>query len=48
VAQGGRVLTAAAWGPTVARARALAYRAVQGVQLEGAQVRQDIAARERL
>ncbi|MDO4244104.1 MAG: phosphoribosylamine--glycine ligase [Actinomyces sp.] len=43
VATGGRVLSVVALGDTVAQARARAYEAVGRINLEGAQVRSDIA-----
>jgi len=46
VTAGGRVLTVAATGPSLAEARARAYAAVDGIQFEGRHYRRDIAARE--
>jgi phosphoribosylamine--glycine ligase len=46
VTAGGRVLTVAATGASLAEARARAYRAVDGIQFEGRHFRRDIAARE--
>jgi phosphoribosylamine---glycine ligase len=46
VTAGGRVLTVAATGPSLAEARARAYAAVDGIQFEGQHYRRDIAARE--
>jgi phosphoribosylamine---glycine ligase len=43
---GGRVLTVAATGPSLAEARARAYGVVDGIQFEGRHYRRDIAARE--
>jgi phosphoribosylamine--glycine ligase len=42
---GGRVLGVTALAPSVAEARAQAYRAVELIRFEGAQVRRDIGAR---
>jgi len=42
---GGRVLGVTALGPSVAAARAQAYRAVERIRFDGAQVRRDIGAR---
>jgi phosphoribosylamine--glycine ligase len=43
VSSGGRVLCATATGGTLAQARAAAYRALEGVRLDGAHRRSDIA-----
>jgi phosphoribosylamine--glycine ligase len=43
VANGGRVLCCTALGPDLTRARDTAYRLVDGVSLNGAQFRRDIA-----
>ncbi len=45
-ASGGRVVTMVGRGPTMAAARDAAYRGVAAVELEGAQFRSDVAARE--
>lgn len=45
VATGGRVLSVVATGPDFTVARERAYRAIDLIQLEGGQVRRDIAAR---
>ena len=45
-ASGGRVVTFVGIGGTLAEARQVAYRGVAGCSLEGAQHRDDIAARE--
>ena len=43
VTAGGRVLAVTALGETVAAARELAYKAVSGIDFEGAHFRRDIA-----
>ncbi len=45
VTAGGRVLTVCAQGPSLAEARASAYRAVSRIHFEGMQLRHDIGAR---
>jgi phosphoribosylamine--glycine ligase len=45
ISAGGRVLACTGTGPDLAAARAAAYSLVDGVSLDGAQVRRDIAAR---
>jgi phosphoribosylamine---glycine ligase len=44
VTAGGRVLALSGLGPTIAEARARAYRAVEQISFEGMHVRRDIAA----
>jgi phosphoribosylamine---glycine ligase len=44
VTAGGRVLAVSGLGPTIAEARARAYRAVEQISFEGMHVRRDIAA----
>ena len=43
ISAGGRVLSVTATGPDLAAARAAAYALVDGVRLDGAQFRTDIA-----
>jgi phosphoribosylamine--glycine ligase len=48
VTAGGRVLTIAATGASLAEARARAYAAIDGIRFEGCHYRRDVAARELL
>jgi phosphoribosylamine--glycine ligase len=45
VSSGGRVLGVTAYGPALSDARARAYRAIEGIQLEGMHFRRDIGLR---
>ncbi|MBI5878899.1 MAG: phosphoribosylamine--glycine ligase [Chloroflexi bacterium] len=45
VTAGGRVLAVTGWGDDIAQALSRAYRAVDGIQFEGAQFRRDIGTR---